>query len=280
MKNHRFWLLILSVVCVTVDVVRADDCVCATMPMYQVPGGWYHAATVFNLPSSAGLPCNVQYTTGIVLNAQYYNQSCKYSPRCGNCTSLGDEATPPNDMSYNCAVPKYDDVKAPGDFQNFLEALHSGDDYSDFTFSNPRVLRLKRPASSGPATDFYALIMTSTYNQTPPRSGIVGIEIQDSGPSSPGPIDVDSECLAVHTGKSNKQKPIKGMLKVEFNGLSERGFVLLNHQNNNNVNYDACRVVVMDNMVPFAVPNQSIAACPQQCCPSQRHVLRRRWRCR
>lgn len=287
MKNLRFGLLILIAFFVTENLVRADDCVCAQMPMYQVPGGWFHAGAVFNLPSSAGLPCTFQYTTGVVLSSQHYNDTCKYSPACGTCTALGDEASPPDDMSYKCPVPKYSDVSDPARFKSFLEAIYGS--YSDFSYSNPRVLRLKRPAPGGSATDFYALIMTATFTPANPRpSGIVGIEIQDAGPAQ---IDIYSQCLAVHSGKVYKQKPMKGLLQVEF-GSREVGFILLNCDSNKDVKYDPCRVqkTVMSTMcsqpapVSCVVPNQcqsGIGACLPQCCSSRKaRGLLRRGRCR
>ena len=259
MKRALHLLALLAVVVPCENVVLADDCVCALVPMYPVDStNWMHYATV-NLKASPG--CIYKYPTGHIDLPVSSPESCESSPNlCGTCTALGTAPSDPVDLHFgplNSTPPLYAALDTADEFKAFLkDNVPNGANpaiYDNFTFSRPFeasfsqpiVVVLTRPAGNT-SERFYAVVWRMRVPHSSVRS-FAGIEIAGAPPSGVSMLNPFSSCNAVSTegdGNGNvTHKPIPGLLQVQFSSeTNDVAFIRLHNSDANRAaGYKPCK---------------------------------------
>lgn len=230
--NKRFIaLVLLNVVCVLES--SAQNCVCAKVPIYPIPGSteWFHYAIVTNSN------CDQLYPTGKIRDP--FIETCEVNT-CGTCSSLPSGKVVVKDSHYEGPLPKYDSMKKDAEFRWFLK-LHADNssEYDGWDFTNVRLIKLVR-VKDGKKEDFYAVVWKMGKASKP--SVYVGVEIA-TPPAGITETAITSQFNAVSTTKENdgstKHTPVPGILQVGFSkdDCFDIAFVRLHKPSNVGVTY-------------------------------------------
>jgi hypothetical protein len=281
MKDLLATLAVLAIVGSSLSVVRADDCICKKTPMYQVSGGWFHYAVVYDLPSGGSQNCINKYPTGLI-GTYAVNQEC--GALCGDCQSLGSDITSIPDFHFEGAPLSYQQLDEPAEFRSYLEKLAGAPgpipQYDDFTFSQPRVVSLKRPSKEGPQA-FHAVVWKLESKGAGPKSvSYAGAEISGA-PASVASTAVADTTNAVHSVKTGNNgqishSAIPGLLQVQIS-TTETAFIRLSKSQNSGAQYPPCNKNSDSNLAQGGTCCNTVAA-GDSCC--QPRIRRRIGACR
>lgn len=294
-------LLSCGVVSLFSGIVRADDCLCAKAPIYQVSGNiWYHYAVVYDFPVDPEVVCRHRYPTGWI-GTYSMNQEC--TPNCDYCTPLGATATSGIDLHFDGDLKTYEQLDAANEFLDYVVSISANPHvaaarYANFNFTEHRVVKLTRyRPSTMMSEEFYAIVWTIVGKQQYPANsgkyprGLLGVEIEN--PGNVAWVGVDSQCQAVHSEKVPDDgmtrimhTPVPGLLQVVIETFNV-AFIRLHRDRNREIVYQSCRDSAPARPLALMAGGGSaccqVACVPVQCCslrkPRKYCRVQRRMRC-
>lgn len=215
MRNEFIPITALLFFAVFASITTAnDDCICAKVPFYPVPGGWLHYAMVCDI---VGNDCNEDYPTSFVYSSPLTGRSCDNCSDCGTCVDTYSSSTasvPPLNFKNRLSYATLSDAE---DFRLFLNAIN-GDAYATHVFRNPQVLEIGRGTNT-----FFAIVYEVEYQDgTDVATGYMGVEVSDvTAPMGTSPIQIPNgnRHNAVVTRKAPgglRHTRVEGLLQVRY----------------------------------------------------------------